>query len=81
MAVDGRGNVGSILSTIPRPSTPIPQVTPVVPHYIILETNLRDGLDLIDRTCYTSSDWIYLVEQTDLVEQTGYVDRTGEASS
>jgi len=81
MAVDGRGNVGSILSTIARPSTPIPQVIPVVAHYIILETNLRDGLDLIDRTCYPSSDWIYLVEQTDLVEQAGYVDRTGEASS
>ena len=81
MAVDGRGIVGSILRTIPRPSTAIPQVPPVVPHYIILEKNQRDGLDLIDRTGYTSSDGMYLVEQTDLVEQPGYVDRTGEASS
>ena len=81
MAVDGLGIVGSILRTISRPSTAIPQVPPVVPHYIILEKNLRDGLDLIDRTGYTSSDGMYLVEQTDLVEQPGYVDRTGEASS
>ena len=49
--------------------------------FIILEQNLRDGLDLVDRTGYTSSDGMYLVEQTDLVEQPGYVDRTGEASS
>ena len=53
MVVDGRGIVGSILRTIPRQSTAIPQVPPVVPHYIILENNLRDGLELIDRTCYT----------------------------
>ena len=46
-------------------------------HFILLEKNLRDGLDLVDRTGYTSADGIYLVEQTDLVEQTGYVDRTG----
>ena len=81
MAVDGRGIVGSILRTIPRPSTAIPQVPPVVPHYIIHEKNQRDGLVLIDRTGYTSSDGMYLVEQTDLAEQPGYVDRTGEASS
>ena len=36
----------------------------------------RDVLDLVDRTGYTSSDGMYLVEQTDLVEQPGYVDRT-----
>ena len=51
------------------------------PIYIILEKIQRDGLDLIDRTGYTSSDGMYLVEQTDPVEQPGYVDRTGEASS
>ena len=81
MAVDGREIVVSILRTLPQPSTAIPQVPPVVPHYIILEKNLRDVLDLVDRTGYTSSDGMYLVEQTDLVEQPGYVDRTGEASS
>ena len=27
---------------------------PVLPHYIILKKNLRDGLDLIDRTGYTT---------------------------
>ena len=52
MAVDGREIVVSILRTLPQPSTAIPQVPPVVPHYIILENNLRDGLELIDRTCY-----------------------------
>ena len=77
MVVDGRGIVGSILRTILRPSTAIPQVPPVVPHYIILEKNFRDGLDLIAWTGYTSSDGMYLVEQTELVDQTGYVDRTG----
>ena len=46
-------------------------------HLILLEKNLRDGLDLVDRTGYTSSDGIYLVEQTDLVEQAGYIDRAG----
>ena len=81
MAVDGRGIVGSILRTIPRPSTAIPQVPPVVPHYINLEKYLRDVLALVDRTGYTSSDGMYLVEQTDLVEQPGDVDRRGEASS
>ena len=43
----------------------------------ILKKNLRDGLDLIDRTGYTTSGGMYLVERTDLVEQTGYVDRVG----
>ena len=52
---------------------------PVVPHYIILETNFRDGLDLIDWTGYTSSDGMYLVEQTDLVEQPGYAERAERA--
>ena len=64
MVVDGRGIVGGILRTIPRQPTAIPQV------------NFRDWLDLIDWTGYTSSDGMYLVEQTDLVEQPGYVDRT-----
>ena len=49
----------------------------MLPHYIILKKNLRDGLDLIDRTGYTTSGGMYLVEQMDLVEQTGYVDRVG----
>ena len=53
----------------------------MLPHYIILKKNLRDGLDLIDRTGYTSSDGMYLVEQTDLVEQPGYAERAGEGSS
>ena len=44
---------------------------------IILEQNLRDLLDLVDRTGYTTSDVMYIVEQTDIVEQTGYVDRKG----
>ena len=77
MSVHGRCIVGSILRTIPPPSTAIPQMPPVLPNYIILEKKLRDALDLIDRTCYTSLDGMYLVEQTDLGEQTGYVDRTG----
>ena len=76
MVVEARGIMGSILRTIPRPSTAIPQVPPVVPHYIILEKNFRDGLALIAWTGYTSSDGMYLVEQTDLVEQPGCVDRT-----
>ena len=50
---------------------------PVLPHYIILEQNLRDCSYLIYRTCYTSSDGKYLVEGPDLGEQTGYVDGTG----
>ena len=69
MAVDGLGIVGSILRTIPRPSTTIPQVPPVLLHYSLRENNYVTG--------YTSSDGIYLVEQTHLVEQTGFVDRTG----
>ena len=81
MAVDGLGVVGSILRTIPRPSTAIPQVPPVLLHYSLRENNLRDGLDLVDRTCYISSDGMYLVEQTDLIDQRGYVDRAGETSS
>ena len=41
---------------------------------ILLEQNLRDLLDLVDRTGYTTSDVMYIVEQMDIVEQTGYVD-------
>ena len=59
---------------MPRQSTAIPQVPPVVPHYIILEKNFRDRLDLIAWTGYTSSDGMYPVEQTDLVEQPGCAD-------
>ena len=44
---------------------------------ILLEQNLRDVLDLVDRTGYTTSDVMYIVEQMDIVEQTGYVDRKG----
>ena len=76
MVVDGRMIVGSMLRTMPRQSTAIPQVPPVVPHYIILEKNFRDRLDLIAWTGYTSSDGLYLDEQTDLVEQPGCADRT-----
>ena len=49
----------------------------MIPHFILLEKNLRDGLDLVDRTCYISSDGMYLVEQTDLVDQMRYFDRAG----
>ena len=44
---------------------------------ILLEQNVRDVLDLVDRTGYTTSDVMYIVEQMDIVEQTGYVDRKG----
>ena len=77
MAVAGLGDVGSILRTIPRPSTAIPQVPPVLLHYSVREDNSPDGLDLVGRTWYISSDGMYLVEQTQLVDQTGYVDRAG----
>ena len=81
MAVDGLGIVGSLLRRIPRPSTAIPQVPPVLLHCSLRENNLRRGFALVDRTCYISSDGMYLAEQTDLVDQRGYVDRGGEASS
>ena len=42
---------------------------------IFLESNLRDGLHLVDRTGYSTSDVMYIAEQMDIVEQTGYVDR------
>ena len=42
-----------------------------------MNRNLRDLLDLVDRTGYTTSDVMYIVEQMDIVEQTGYVDRKG----
>ena len=77
MVVDGRGIVRSILPTIPRPSTAIPQVPPVLLHYSVRSNNSTDGLDLIDRTGYISSDGMCLVDQTELVDQTGYVDLTG----
>ena len=46
---------------------------------ILLEQNVRDVLDLVDRTGYTTSDVMYIVEQMDIVQQTGYVDRQGWA--
>ena len=46
-------------------------------HYSVREDNSPDGLDLVGRTWYISSDGMYLVEQTELVDQMGYVDRTG----
>ena len=77
MAVDGLGIVGSVLRTIPRPSTALLQVSPVLLHYSLRENSIRDELDLVDRTCYISSDGMYLVEQTDLVDQRWYLDRAG----
>ena len=77
MAVDGQGNGGSILRTNTCPSTAISQVLPGLLQDILLEQNLRDLLDLVDRTGYTTCDVMYIVEQMDIVEQTGYVDRKG----
>ena len=45
------------------------------------QEKLRDGLDLVDRTGYTTSDVMYIVEQMDIVEQTGFVDRKEYTSS
>ena len=42
---------------------------------ILLESNLRDGLHLVDRTGYSTSDVMYIAEQMGIVVQTGYVDR------
>ena len=50
---------------------------PVLLQDILLESNLRDGLPLVDRTGYSTSDVMYIVEQMDIAEQTGYVDRKG----
>ena len=77
MAVDGHGNGGIILRTNTCPSTAISQVPPGLLQDILLEQNLRNLLDLVDRTGYTTSDVMYIVEQIDIVEQTGYVDRKG----
>ena len=49
----------------------------MIRHFILLGKNLRDGLDLVDRTGYTSSDGIYIAGRTDLVEQMGYFHRMG----
>ena len=54
-----------------------PQVPPVLLHYSFRENKSPDGVDLVDRTGYISSDGMCLVGQTELVDQTGYVDRTG----
>ena len=48
MTVDGLEVVGSILRTIPRPSTAIRQVPPVLLHYSVRNNNSPDGLDLVD---------------------------------
>ena len=32
---------------------------PVIPHFILIEKNLRHGLDHVDRTGYTPADGIY----------------------
>ena len=79
MAVDGHWNAGRILRTNTCPSTAISQVPPGLLQVqdILLEQNLRDLLDLVDRTGYTTCDVMYIVEQMDIVEQTGYVDRKG----
>ena len=71
MAVDGLGVVGSILRTS------LPASAPVLLHYSFRENKSPDGVDLVDRTGYISSDGMCLVGQTELVDQTGYVDRTG----
>ena len=54
---------------------------PVLLQDIFLESNLRDGLHLVDRTGYSTSDVMYIAEQMDIVEQTGYVDRKEYTSS
>ena len=54
---------------------------PVLLQDILLESNLRDGLHLVDRTGYSTSDVMYIAEQMDIVEQTGYVDRKEYTSS
>ena len=54
---------------------------PVLLQDILLESNLRDWLHLVDRTGYSTSDVIYVAEQMDIVEQTGYVDRKEYTSS
>ena len=48
---------------------------------IFLESNLRDGLHLVDRTGYSTSDVMYIAEQMDIFEQSGYVDRKECTSS
>ena len=53
---------------------------PVLLQDILLESNLRDGLHLVDRTGYSTSDVMYIAEQMGVVEQTGYVDRKEYAS-
>jgi len=55
MAAGGRCVVGSILRTIPWPSTAIPQVLPVLFHYLLLQRAIRDGLDLVARSKRASS--------------------------
>ncbi len=48
---------------------------------ILLESNLRDGSHLVDRTGDWTSDVMYIAEQMDIVEQSGYVDRKECTSS
>ena len=42
---------------------------------ILIESNLRDGLRLVDGADYSTSDVMYIAEQMGIVVQTGYVDR------
>ena len=55
--------------------------SPVFLQDILLESNLRDGLHLVDRTDYSTSDVMYIAEQMDIVGQSGYVDRKECTSS
>ena len=54
---------------------------PVLLQDILLESKLRDGLLLVDRTGYSTSDVMYIAEQMDIVGQSGYVDRKECTSS
>ena len=47
---------------------------------ILIESNLRDGLHLVDGADYSTSDVMYIAEQMGIVVQTGYVDRKEYAS-
>ena len=48
---------------------------PVLLQDILIESNLRDGLHLVDGADYSTSDVMYIAEQMGIVVQTGYVDR------
>ena len=48
---------------------------PVLLQDILIESNLRDGLHLVDGADYSTSDVMYIAEQMGIVVQTGCVDR------